>query len=357
MSAGHCKLKSAILHHLPAYFRAMIKTGIIGYGYWGPNIGRNFGQHPDIEISAIADKSADRRKVAATAFPHALVTSDAGEILNNPSIDAVAIVTPVFAHYELAKRALQSGKHVFIEKPFTSTSDQAKELIDLAGRAGKVIMVDHTFLFTAAVRKMKDMVDSGAMGNLYYYDSQRVNLGLFQHDVNVLWDLATHDISIMQYMVPNLKPLSLNAVGMSHFNTGMEDIAYLTVKYENNFIAHFTANWMSPIKIRHTLMAGSKKMLVWDDMENDHKIKVYDKGVEISEKSEIYNLLVQYRSGDMYSPQVANVEALKLETNYFVECICNGKRPFNDGEAGLEVVRILEASDISIKNGGKEVRL
>jgi predicted dehydrogenase len=339
------------------YFRAMIKTGIIGYGYWGPNIGRNFGQHPEIDITAIADKSPDRRKVAQIAFPSATVTADAADILNNTSIDAVAIVTPVFAHFELAKQALQNGKHVFIEKPFTSTSDQARELIDIAAKAQRIIMVDHTFLFTAAVRKMKEMVTSGALGDLYYYDSQRVNLGLFQHDVNVLWDLATHDISIMQYMVPHLKPVSLNAVGMSHFNTGMEDIAYLTVKYENNFIAHFTANWMSPIKIRHTLMAGSKKMLVWDDMENDHKIKVYDKGVEISEKSEIYNLLVQYRSGDMYSPQVQNLEALKLETQYFVDCISKQQKPFNDGEAGLQVVRILEASDRSIKNGGVEVSL
>jgi predicted dehydrogenase len=335
----------------------MIKTGIIGYGYWGPNIGRNFGQHPEIDITAIADKSPDRRKVAQIAFPSATVTADAADILNNTSIDAVAIVTPVFAHFELAKQALQNGKHVFIEKPFTSTSDQARELIDIAAKAQRIIMVDHTFLFTAAVRKMKEMVTSGALGDLYYYDSQRVNLGLFQHDVNVLWDLATHDISIMQYMVPHLKPVSLNAVGMSHFNTGMEDIAYLTVKYENNFIAHFTANWMSPIKIRHTLMAGSKKMLVWDDMENDHKIKVYDKGVEISEKSEIYNLLVQYRSGDMYSPQVQNLEALKLETQYFVDCISKQQKPFNDGEAGLQVVRILEASDRSIKNGGVEVSL
>jgi predicted dehydrogenase len=335
----------------------MIKTGIIGYGYWGPNIGRNFSQHPEIEITAIADKSADRRKVAQAAFPSARITPDAADLLGDASIDAVAIVTPVFAHFELAKKALEAKKHVFIEKPFTSTSDQAKELIDLAARVNRIIMVDHTFLFTAAVRKMKDMVESGALGDLYYYDSQRVNLGLFQHDVNVLWDLATHDISIMQYMVPHLKPISLNAVGMSHFNTGMEDIAYLTVKYENNFIAHFTANWMSPIKIRHTLMAGSKKMLVWDDMENDHKIKVYDKGVEISEKSEIYNLLVQYRSGDMYSPQVQNLEALKMETQYFVECIRNNTQPFNNGQAGLEVVRILEASDRSIKNGGVEVRL
>lgn len=339
------------------YFRDMIKTGIIGYGYWGPNIGRNFGQHPEIDITAIADKSPDRRKVAQIAFPSATVTADAADILNNTSIDAVAIVTPVFAHFELAKQALQNGKHVFIEKPFTSTSDQARELIDIATKVQRIIMVDHTFLFTAAVRKMKEMVTSGALGDLYYYDSQRVNLGLFQHDVNVLWDLATHDISIMQYMVPHLKPVSLNAVGMSHFNTGMEDIAYLTVKYENNFIAHFTANWMSPIKIRHTLMAGSKKMLVWDDMENDHKIKVYDKGVEISEKSEIYNLLVQYRSGDMYSPQVQNLEALKLETQYFVDCISKQQKPFNDGEAGLQVVRILEASDRSIKNGGVEVSL
>ena len=321
---------------------------------------RNFNAHGEIDVVKICDKSADRQKAAAAALPSATIVADADDILLDSDIDAVAIVTPVFAHFSLAKKALENGKHVFIEKPFTSTSDEAKELIDLAAAKGLVIMVDHTFLFTGAVRKMKELVENGTMGDLFYYDSMRVNLGLFQHDVNVLWDLATHDISIMQYLVPGLKPISLNAVGSSHFGLGdkaMEDVAYLTVNYENNFIAHFNANWLSPVKIRQTLLAGANKMLVWDDVEADYKIKVYDKGVDVSEKSEIYNLLIQYRSGAMNSPQVPQLEALKLETEHFYDAINNGIKPINGGEEGLAVVQILEASDLSIKNGGKEISL
>ena len=335
----------------------MIRAGVIGYGYWGPNIVRNFNGHSEIEVVKICDKSADRQKVAKGAFPNSEIVSDADEILKDSSIDAVAIVTPVFAHFPLAKKALENGKHVFIEKPFTTTSSEAKELIDLAAKKDLIIMVDHTFLFTGAVRKMKELVDNGTVGDLYYYDSMRVNLGLFQHDVNVLWDLAPHDISIMQYLVPGLKPKSLNATGSSHFGRGIEDVAYLTVQYDNNFIAHFNANWMSPVKIRQTLLAGSNKMLVWDDVEPDYKIKVYDKGIDISDKSEIYNLLIQYRSGDMSSPKVEQLEALKLETAHFVDAINKKVKPINGGEEGLAVVEILEASDLSIKNGGKEVRL
>lgn len=335
----------------------MIKAGVIGFGYWGPNIVRNFNAHNEIDVVKICDKSADRQAAASGAFPNAQVGGDADDILLDSSIDAVAIVTPVFAHFPLAKKALENGKHVFIEKPFTSTSAEAKELIDLAAQKGLVIMVDHTFLFTGAVRKMKELVDNGTMGELFYYDSMRVNLGLFQHDVNVLWDLAPHDISIMQYLVPGLKPKSLNAIGSSHFGRGIEDVAYLTVQYQDNFIAHFNANWMSPVKIRQTLLAGSNKMLVWDDVEPDYKIKVYDKGVDISEKSEIYNLLIQYRSGDMHSPKVEQLEALKLETQHFVDAITKGVKPINGGEEGLAVVEILEASELSIKNGGKEITL
>jgi len=334
----------------------MIKAGVIGFGYWGPNIVRNFNNHPEIEVTKVCDKSPDRLTALAGAFKGIEGVTDADEILKDNSIDAVAIVTPVFAHFPLAKKALENGKHVFLEKPFTATSDQAKELIDLAAQKGLVIMVDHTFLFTGAVRKMKELVDNGTMGDLYYYDSMRVNLGLFQHDVNVIWDLVPHDISIMQYLIPNLKPVSLNATGSSHFGRGLEDVAYLTVQYENNFIAHFNANWMSPVKIRQTLLAGSNKMLVWDDVEPDYKLKVYDKGVEVNDKSDIYNLLISYRSGDMQSPKVAALEALKLETEHFYDAITKGIKPINGGEEGLKVVEILEASDQSIKNGGAEVK-
>lgn len=335
----------------------MIKTGVIGYGYWGPNIVRNFHNHPEIEVVKVCDKSSDRLAALAGTYKGIEGVTDADDILKDEQIDAVAIVTPVFAHFPLAKKALENGKHVFIEKPFTATSDEAKELIDLAARKNLVIMVDHTFLFTGAVRKMKELVDNGTMGDLYYYDSMRVNLGLFQHDVNVIWDLAPHDISIMQYLVPGLKPVSLNATGASHFGRGLEDVAYLTVQYDNNFIAHFNSNWMSPVKIRQTLLAGSNKMLVWDDVEPDYKIKVYDKGVEVNDKSEIYNLLISYRSGEMFSPKVEQLEALKLETQHFYDAIVNGVKPINGGEEGLAVVEILEASDRSIKNGGAEIKL
>lgn len=337
--------------------RGMIKAGVIGYGYWGPNIVRNFQGHDEIEVVAICDKSEDRQAAAKKAVPGARIVPNADDILTDNGIDVVAIVTPVFAHFPLAKKALENGKHVFIEKPFTATSAEAKELIDLAASKNLTIMVDHTFLFTGAVRKMKELVENGTMGDLYYYDSMRVNLGLFQHDVNVLWDLAPHDISIMQYLVPGLKPVSINAIGSSHFGRGLEDVAYLTVQYENNFIAHFNANWMSPVKIRQTLLAGSNKMLVWDDVEPDYKIKVYDKGVEISDKSEIYNLLIQYRSGDMHSPKVEQLEALKLETQHFVDVLNGNAKAINGGEEGLAVVEILEASERSIKDGGKEIKL
>jgi predicted dehydrogenase len=218
-------------------------------------------------------------------------------------------------------------------------------------------MVDHTFLFTGAVRKMKELITDGSLGNLYYYDSVRINLGLFQHDINVIWDLAPHDISIMDYLIDNLKPVSVNAIGAEHFGSGLEDVAYLTVKFDNHFIGHFHVNWLSPVKIRKTLVAGDKKMIVWDDLDVDAKIKVYDKGVDVKKTEDIYRLLVKYRSGEMFTPTVENIEALKFETEYFVECLKNSKKPINDGEAGLRVVKILEASNKSLKNGGMEVKI
>jgi len=204
---------------------------------------------------------------------------------------------------------------------------------------------------------MKELIADGSLGNLYYYDSVRINLGLFQHDINVIWDLAPHDISIMDYLIDNLKPVSVNAIGADHFGSGLEDVAYLTVKFDNHFIGHFHVNWLSPVKIRKTLVAGDKKMIVWDDLDIDAKIKVYDKGVDVKKTEDIYRLLVQYRSGEMFTPTVENLEALQLETEYFVECLKNSKKPINDGEAGFRVVKILEASNKSLKNGGMEVKI
>ncbi|MFC1669969.1 Gfo/Idh/MocA family protein [Spirochaetota bacterium] len=335
----------------------MIKAGVIGYGYWGPNIVRNFCAHPELTIEKVCDISKDRLKVVKDNHREIKTTVNADEILDDPKIDLVAIITPVSTHFDFAKKALLKGKHVFIEKPMTSNSDEAKELIDLAESKNLTLMVDHTFLFTGAVRKMKELSDKGSLGELYYYDSVRVNLGLFQHDINVLWDLAPHDISIMNYVIDGLKPLSVNAVGVDHFNSGFVDVAYLTVNFNNNFLGHFHVNWLSPVKIRKTLMAGDKKMLVWDDLEKDKTIKVYDKGVDINSIDEIYNMLVQYRSGEMHVPVIENIEALKLQTDYLVECIRDNKKPINDGPAGLDVVTILEASDESLKNNGKEVKI
>ncbi len=326
---------------------AMINFGVAGYGYWGPNIVRNLDSIDDARVLAIADPNPAAKKRAQASYPSMRVTSDVSEILSSPAIDAVAIITPVWTHFELAKAALENGKHIFVEKPFTSTVAQACELVGLAEKNNLKIMVDHTFLFTAAVRKIKQLLDDGSLGKLYYYDSTRVNLGLFQHDVNVIWDLAPHDLAIVDYLV-GCEPHDVIATGQVHLN-GFEDVAYLTLYYPDGVIAHINVNWLSPVKIRTTLIGGSKKMLVWNDLESDEKIKIYDRGVQVSGNEGIYNLLVNYRSGDMWAPRLEQVEALKQELAYFVECVSNNKDPFNDGMAGLRVVKMLEAADRSLR--------
>ena len=333
----------------------MIKVGVIGYGYWGPNIVRNFHRPDRSVVSMVCDKSADMLNRARQSYPSIATTHDPCEILKSKEIDAVAVVTPVWTHFELAKSALEHGKHVFVEKPFTSNAAQAQELIELANKRGLKIMVDHTILFTGAVRKIRQLVDDGTLGDLYYYDSTRVNLGLFQHDVNVIWDLAPHDLSIMNYLIPS-KPEAVVATGQSHLN-GHEDVAYITVYFPKNVIAHVNVNWLSPVKVRTTLIGGEKKMLVWNDLEADEKIKVYDKGVDIKNREGVYNLLVSYRSGDMWAPQVPQVEALRLEMDHFVECIQKDQSPISDGQSGLQVVRVLEAAERSVKNRGELVYL
>ncbi len=331
----------------------MIKFGVIGYGYWGPNIVRNLRGLDTATVVAICDKSAAALRRAKQAYPDVQVTSDFNDVLTSPDVDAVAVITPVWTHFELAKKALQDGKHVFVEKPFTSTSDQALELIELAEKKNLQIMVDHTFLFTGAVKKIHQLIDDSTLGKLYYYDSTRVNLGLFQHDVNVLWDLAPHDLAIVDYLIDQ-RPEAIVATGQAHFN-GLTDVAYLTVYYPDNVIAHINVNWLSPVKVRTTLIGGEKKMLVWDDLEVDEKIKVYDRGVQMNNREGVYDLLVSYRSGDMWSPKIENIEALKAELSYFVGCITNNERPFNDGMSGLRVVRMLEAAEESLKGKGEAV--
>jgi predicted dehydrogenase len=333
----------------------MLRIGVIGYGYWGPNIVRNFNAIDGAKVISLCDVNENVLGKASKLYPATKTSTDVMGILSSKDIDAVAIITPVYTHFELAKKALQSGKHVFVEKPFTSTVAQAEELVELASKKNLQIMVDHTFLFTGAVKKIKQLVDEGQLGKLYYYDSMRVNLGLFQHDVNVVWDLAPHDFAIMDYVVPE-RPIALSATGEVHYN-GFEDVAYVTVYCENNVIAHFNVNWLSPVKVRNTLIGGDKKMLVWNDLEADEKVKIYDKGVDIKTRESVYDLLVSYRSGDAWVPRIAQIEALKAEAEYFVDCVENNKAPVNDGISGLRVVKMLEATNASIKDKGRLIEL
>ena len=333
----------------------LVRVGVIGYGYWGPNVVRNFQSLENCQLVTICDKNSDTLRSARRVYPGVELTMDFSELLTSPQIDAIAVVTPVWTHYELAKAALQHGKHVFVEKPFTTTPQQAEELIELAERNRLKIMVDHTFLFSGAVRKIRELVDDGTLGDLYYFDSTRVNLGLFQHDVNVVWDLAPHDLSIMDYVI-RAKPEAVVATGGRHLN-GLADVAFITVYFPGNVIAHINVNWLSPVKVRKTLIGGEKKMLVWNDLEADEKIKVYDKGVQMTNGRGVYDLLVSYRSGDVYAPKIEQTEALKVELEYFVDCILNDRTPFNDGAAGLRVVKILEAADQSLKGRGTAISL
>jgi predicted dehydrogenase len=331
----------------------VLRVGVIGYGYWGPNIVRNFHGLEDCTVASVCDKSAAALRRASRLYPGIDLTTDLAAVLKSPDIDAVAIVTPVWTHFELAKSALLNGKHVFVEKPFTCTSAQAEELIELAERKHLTVMVDHTFLFSGPVIKIRELVESGALGNLYYFDSTRVNLGLFQHDVSVLWDLAPHDLSIMDHIIAD-KPEAVVTTGGKHLN-GLADMAFITVYFPGNVIAHVNVNWLSPVKVRTTLIGGEQKMLVWNDLDADEKIKVYDRGVKITTREDVHELLVSYRSGDVWAPKVEQTEALKVELEYFIDCVVNRRAPINDGAAGLRVVKLLEAADQSLKERGKIV--
>jgi predicted dehydrogenase len=333
----------------------VVNFGVIGYGYWGPNVVRNIASSDGAQVLAVSDKSAAARTRAQKGYPGIHVTADTSDLIRSPEIDAIAVVTPVWTHFELAKAALENGKHVFVEKPFTTNVRQAEELINLAQQKNLKIMVDHTFLFAAAVKKIRQLLEQDTLGKLYYYDSTRVNLGLFQHDINVIWDLAPHDLSIMNYLIHE-SPEAIVATGQRHLN-GFEDVAFITVYFPQNIIAHINVNWLSPVKVRTTLIGGEKKMLVWNDLEADEKVKVYDKGVSITNREGLYELLVSYRSGDMWAPQLEQIEALRQELAYFVDCISDDHTPFNDGQAGLRVVKMLEAADESVRKRGALVYL
>ncbi|MRR55335.1 MAG: Gfo/Idh/MocA family oxidoreductase [Deltaproteobacteria bacterium] len=328
----------------------MLRIGIIGYGYWGPNLVRNFADIDGATVTLISDTNEAALKRAQAAYPMISVTPNDYDVILSPTIDAVAIATPVSTHYPLAKRALENGKHVFVEKPFTTSAQQAEELIELADRKSLKIMVDHTFLFTGAVKKIKQLIDDGVLGRLFYFDSIRINLGLLQKDSNVIWDLAPHDLSIMDYLI-GCNPIAIAATGTAHIN-GFEDVAYVTIYYPDNLIAHLSINWLSPVKIRMTMIGGQKKMLVWNDLEADEKLKIYDRGVEVETKEESYHARINYRSGDVWVPRLEQVEALKTEAQYFADCIYNNLTAINDGVAGLRIVKILEAIIQSLKTGG-----
>jgi predicted dehydrogenase len=336
----------------------MIRVGVIGYGYWGPNLVRNFYETPGAQVAAVSDLRPERLKQVQTRYPTVKVTTSHKELIDDPSVDAVVIATPVATHFELALAALQAGKHVLVEKPLAASAEQVRRLMDAAEKAKRTIMVEHTFVYTAAVRKIRQLVDDGSVGDLYYFDSTRVNLGLFQYDVNVLWDLAVHDLSILEY-VSAAKPVAVSATGLAHVKGRSENVAFLTMFFDSPLIAHVHVNWLSPIKVRKTLVGGSKKMIVYDDMEASEKIKVYDKGITLQngDREKVYEVMVGYRMGDMWAPNLEVTEALKVEAAHFVDCLEHGKTPITDAHAGLRVVEILEAATQSLKNRGQPVAL
>ena len=344
----------------------MIGIGIIGYGYWGPNLVRNFFEIPDCKVIAVSDLRPDRLAKIGPRYPTVETTTDYNDLLRDPRIDAIAIATPVSTHFELGMAALRAGKHVLMEKPMTADSEQAQQLVDEAERRTLVLAVDHTFVYTPAVRRIRQMTLSGDIGDLYYYDSVRVNLGLFQHDVNVIWDLAVHDISIIDNVLP-ARPVAVSATGVSHVPGEPEDMAYVTLHYASSLMAHVHVNWLAPVKLRRTLIGGSRKMLVYDDLEPSEKIKVYDKGITVNGNNgdkpamavngQKYQMLVGYRTGDVWSPQLELTEALSTELREFTSAVRSGQPPAADGHAGLRVVQIVEAATQSMRESGRPIEL
>ena len=333
-----------------------MNIGIIGYGYWGPNLVRNFSLVNNCKVKMVSDFRQDRLVIVSKTYPGIKVSTDPDDILLSKEIDAVVIATPVFTHFSLAKKALENGKHVLLEKPMTSTIKEAEELMNLAKQKGLLLMVDHTFLYTGAVMKMKQLINEKSIGEIQYFDSSRINLGLFQIDVNVLWDLAPHDISILLHLI-NKKPYSVNATGVSHTKNGIENVAYLTINYSENFIAHFSCSWTSPVKLRTMLIGGDKKMLVFNDLEPSEKIRIYDTGYNYKTDEEKNRLMVDYRTGDVYIPKLESKEALFGMASDFINSIINKTEPLSNSKLGLDVIQILEASQQSIKNKGKEIIL
>ena len=333
----------------------MIGVGVIGYGYWGPNLARCFSETPDCRLVAVSDLSPAAQARAARRHPEARISSDWKELISDPDVDAVAIATPVRSHYELGLAALRAGKHVLIEKPITETSAQAAKLVREASARGLVLLVDHTFCFTPAIRKLRELIKSGTLGNIYYYISNRMNLGIFQNDVDVIWDLAVHDIAILHHCLGS-RPVAVSASGASHVQGRPANMAHVTLFFEGGLIADLNVNWLSPVKIRQTILGGSERMVVYDDLEQSEKLKIYDSGVRLSnDPKEIHRLMVAYRIGDMVAPRLDTGEALLTETAHFADCIQAGRTPITDGEMGLHVVNILEAASQSMRQRGQPI--
>ena len=335
----------------------MIGVGLIGYGYWGPNLLRNFAEVPGFRVIVVSDLRPNRLALVHARYSSVKTTVHQDEVFSDPAVDVIAIATPVSTHMDLAMRAIKTGRHVWVEKPMTRTVEEAERLLEEAANRQRLVMVDHTFIYTGAVTKIKTLVDDGQLGRLYYYDSVRVNLGLFQHDVNVLWDLAVHDLAIMDYIL-RVQPVAVAAIGMAHVTGQPESMAYLTCFFETSLLAHFHVNWLAPVKIRRTLVGGDQKMIVYDDLEPSEKVKLYDKGVTIRNRQEgIYRMLVNYRTGDVWAPRLETAEALRVAAEHFLNCLQHGQQPLTNGQVGLRVVRLLEAANQSLTQRGRPIEI
>jgi predicted dehydrogenase len=335
----------------------MINIGILGYGYWGPNLLRNFAETPGVTVAAVADLDSKKLELVQRRYPAVKTTQRFQDLLQDPGIDAVAIATPVGTHFDLGMAVLKAGKHLWVEKPMTETLAQAAKLIDEADRRKLTVFVDHTFIYTGAVRRMGQLMKSGDLGRVYYYDSIRVNLGLFQRDVNVISDLAVHDFSILDYLLGE-HPVAVSASGTNHFPGTPENLAYITLFYDSGTIAHTNVSWLAPVKVRQILVGGSKRMIMYDDLEPSEKVKIYDKGVSFTENpQQIYEMRVGYRTGDMWAPKLDATEALRLGGEHFVDCLQHGTVPQTDGQLGMRVVELIEAATKSMRRRGETIQI
>lgn len=335
----------------------MVKIGVIGYGYWGPNLVRNFAETQGLTVACVADMDTKKLEIVQKRYPGIKTTTNFEEMINDPEIDAIAVATPVNTHFDLGMLALKAGKHLWLEKPMTENSKQAHQLLEEAEKRNLVLLVDHTFIYTSAVQKIAEIINNGDLGDIYYYDSVRINLGLFQRDVSVISDLAVHDFAILDYLLGE-QPEAVSAVGTNHFPGTPENLSYISLFYKSGMLAHCNVSWLAPVKMRQILIGGSNKMITYDDLEPSEKVKVYDKGINFTDDpQQIYQMRVGYRSGDMWAPQIVSCEALRVAGEHFVDCIVNGKVPFTDGFLGMRVVQLIEAATRSMKEHGRSVKL